>query len=360
MNYQSVFSELLPALIGGVVGLFISVIFDDALRNLKRNIVRRYKRLFAPNVPHDPHVFTVGSNQTTFVVVDGDGKSGYQPDQIESSISTRSFPLPQELNEIRNEIQMEEQRKEEEGLPYKWNGPLYGLARHQLSRTTDREDMSLKLEFFHTDYFTFQATNMNLNFILPEGQTIRQKYIPDDPNKTEPLLANGFGIALVIITSDENIILTVRNENAGTRGSQMDVSVVEGIHPALDRNAQHPGPDLFSTAVRGANEEIGIIIDRTTIEFLGYGVDLEFYQWNMIGYAHVPHSAAEIQEIRSRGASGRWENTSLLFKNFTAGELARIILNEPMWSTATVALYWTGVRHFGKSHFDKTISKLSR
>src|SRR5699024_140115 len=90
------------------------------------------------------------------------------------------------------------------------------------------------------------------------------------------------------------------------------------------------------------------------------GIDMDYYQWNMIGYAHLSLSSAEIKSIRSRGAPDKWEYSLLTFENFTPKNIARIILEMDMWSTAKVALYWTAVRGLGKTNIDRAIKKYKR
>lgn len=214
--------------------------------------------------------------------------------------------------------------------------------------------MTVLFTFYITDYFTFLATNMQLDKKLQSGETIREKYIPSNELETvQPFLANGFGVVLVVITSDENVILTKRTGMSGARANE--ISVVEGVHPSLDRHSVNDGPDLFNTVVRGANEELGIIINKDIITFLGYGIDLDYYQWNIIGFAHVPQTAQEIKHLRSRGAAGKWENSLLVFENFLPKNIAKVINEKEMWSTAKVALYWTAVRELGKRNIDRAI-----
>lgn len=357
--FNSISNEMMPALIGGIFGLLISVIFDDGLRNLKQKTIRSYKRLFNEKNEFRSHLFTLGNTSTNFFVIDGDGQFEFKPENIECRIIHEKKELPSELEAIKNEIAEQEAEKEAQGLEYKWNGPLYGLAKYRHSRTADKEDMTVLFNFFKTDYYTFMATNMQLDRMLDSGKSIGEKFIPyEQLEKVEPILANGFGIALVVITSDENIILTKRTSISGARGNEMDIGVVEGVHPLLDRHSVNDGPDLFNTAVRGANEELGIIINKDQIKFLGYGIDLDFYQWNMIGFAHVPYTANDIQNIRSRGTSGKWENTLLIFKNFSSKTVAEIIANETMWSTSKTALYWTAVRELGKNNIDRALNRV--
>ncbi|MCJ8008000.1 hypothetical protein ACFFF5_21425 [Lederbergia wuyishanensis] len=359
--FDSIGRELFTAIIGGIVGLLISVIFDDSIRNIKRKIVRKYKRLFSEKNDFKSHLFTIGDTSTSFFVIDGDGQFDFKRENIECRLTHEKIALPKELEAIRNEIATTEADKESKGLDHKWNGPLYGLAKYRHSRTSDKEDMTVLFNFYETDYFTFLASNLQLNRKLDTGKTVAETYIPyEQLENVVPFLANGFGVGLVIITSDENIIFSQRTGSSGARGNQMDISVVEGVHPILDRHSVNDGPDLFKTAVRGANEELGLIINPDIIKFLGYGIDVDYYQWNMLGYAHVPHTAMEIQNIRSRGTSGKWENSLLLFENFTPKNVAELIVTKDMWSTAKVALYWTAVRELGKNNIDRALKSVSK
>ncbi|MFD1415752.1 hypothetical protein [Oceanobacillus jeddahense] len=354
-------SEVFSALIGAIVGLVISVIFDDSLRALKKKIKRKYKRMFSVKNEPKSDYFSFGNTKLNFFVVEGDGQSEFSPDNVECKVTNETFALPEELAVLKQEIEEEEDKKKANGLPSKWNGPLYGVARYRQTRTEDMEEMGVVFSFYQTDYFTFAATNLQLDRKLDSGQTIGEKYIPHESlGDVQPFLANGFGIVLVVITADENIILTQRIKSSGARGGEMDVSLVEGVHPSMDKQKSgNKGPNLYETASRGAEEELGFSIDKSDIHFLGYGIDLDFYQWNMIGYARVPETAQQIKDIRSRGASGKWENSSLLFKNFNVENMTELIMNEEMWSTAKVALYWTAIGEFGKK-FDKKLSQLSR
>jgi len=62
----SISKEVFPAFIGAIVGLLISVIFDDGLREFKRKIKRNYKRLFSPKNEFKSHLFSFG-NTTMFI-----------------------------------------------------------------------------------------------------------------------------------------------------------------------------------------------------------------------------------------------------------------------------------------------------
>jgi len=87
---------------------------------------------------------------------------------------------------------------------------------------------------------------------------IHQNPRPDKISDT--LLANGFGVVLIIITNHQKIILSRRSDRSGVRPREIDVSVVEALpnNPILDRSTKQFAPDLYHAAIRSAQEELGI------------------------------------------------------------------------------------------------------
>jgi hypothetical protein len=115
---------------------------------------------------------------------------------------------------------------------------------------------------------------------------------------------------------------------------------------------------LFSTAVRGAKEELGLTVSKNDVKFLGFGVDEQYYQWNIIGLLQCKETTEEILEQRSRGISGKWELEQLVFVPFKIEPILKIIKEEKMWSTAKVALYWSLVFEYSKRMVDKQVNKM--
>ncbi|GGJ74565.1 hypothetical protein GGR02_000674 [Anoxybacillus voinovskiensis] len=91
------------------------------------------------------------------------------------------------------------------------------------------------------------------------------------------------------------------------RPGELDIGIVEAVHPHQDRDPIGQGPDLFSTAIRGGKEELGIEISKNDVKFLGFGVDEQYYQWNIIGFVQCHETIEEIVSQRTRGISGKWE-----------------------------------------------------
>jgi hypothetical protein len=116
--------------------------------------------------------FSFGKLETTWKTLDGDGKSIYLPQHIHSHYIPFAKELPKELQDRRDNIQQEQERKREQGLPFFWNGEIYALDRFVIGREPANENMTLDLWFRPSDYYTFLATNMSLK--EPE---LREKYL---------------------------------------------------------------------------------------------------------------------------------------------------------------------------------------
>lgn len=352
-------SDIGMALIGAFFGLVLSVVFDDFLRNVKRNIKRKWKRIFAPKINQGSIYFTLNDKSTDFYVLDGDGVIEFNEGDIECRYKKETVTLPEGIKELRQEVEAKELKRKEAGEDYRWNGVLYGLSKYRMSREGFREVPHVLFNFHQTDYYTFLATNTQLDRSLPNGKTIRETYIPyTNLDKVQPILANGFGVVIVVITEDERVVLTRRTEFAGARAGELDVSVVEGVQPELDEDSKSEGPDLFRAATRGIDEELGIHINESAISFLGYGIDTKYYQWNMIGYVQAHGiTANDIEVARGKGASGKWENKEVEYITLTPANIAKVLMEEAMWDTAKVALYWTGVNQLGKRQLEKALKK---
>jgi hypothetical protein len=224
---------------------------------------------------------------------------------------------------------------------------------------------AVSFTFAKTGYFAFLATVMSLDEPLPGGTTtLRQRYIPDDENRIIPVpfLAVGFGIVLLLITGDGFALFQRRSQNVGARAGELDVSVVETVDPLRDAAVTGPHPDLFRTAVRGAWEEAGVDgLKPIDIHFLGFGVDFQFYQWNMLGWADIPSSAEDALGQRSRGVPGKWETRRYEAVKFTPQSIFQYLANESMWSTGWCLVYWTLVNHgYSPAHVNQVANDLLR
>ena len=355
--------DLVCAAIGAAIGLILGVLFSEPLKSMMLCFRRRLRWLFfgKPRVP-TPEAFVLGSHKTSYVIVDGDGQMVYTPDTLECVVIEEKAELPADVMKLYSEVATTEEEKKAKGLQYRWNGPLYALDSHQVQRTSPYENLALRLWLRITDYYTFMATVLSLDRNLidpPASLTLRDRYLAyNDPSKPIPFLANGLGVALVIITEDGKLILSRRQETLSARPGELDVSVVEGVHPFHDRHTDHAGPDLYRTAIRGAMEELGVTLLEKDVTFLGFGVDMEYYQWNVIGMAEIAETAQQILERRTRGTAGKWEAHTFESVDAVPRTAFEYLKTNKMWGTGKVAIYWALVKKSGKKRVEEAVRQV--
>src|SRR5690625_788933 len=97
-------NELFSALLGAVFGLLLSIIFDEPLRDMKNNIIRRFRRLFKVKNDFNSHLFTIGDKETDFYIIDGDGEITFDFGSIETNIIQKHVELPEDIQELKDKI----------------------------------------------------------------------------------------------------------------------------------------------------------------------------------------------------------------------------------------------------------------
>ena len=355
---------LLSAIVGAVLGLLITVLFEEQVFAGRRRVTKWLALTFyrPKRIALSPQTFVLGNFSTSWIMIDGDGQSTYIPETIACLVNDTPLSLPPEVIELRSRIESREAARKTDGLSYQWNGPYYALERYAIGRTIPDECMEVVLSFRPTDYFTFQATVMSLDVSLGDPHnsfTLRQKYLEHHASSQPlPFLANGFGINLIILTSDRKLLLSRREDIVGARPGELDVSVAEGVHPLLDRATTHHGPDLYRTAIRGAQEEVGVELVQSEITFLGFGVDMDYYQWQMLGVARISETAERVLNSRRRGTGGKWEAKRIEVIDSDPFNVLQYIKIHGMWSTGLATLYLALVHEYGRKQVNDVVERL--
>ncbi len=109
-------------------------------------------------------------------------------------------------------------------------------------------------------------------------------------------------------------------------------------------------------AARGVHEELGIDFpNKDRIVFLGIGIDLEYYQWNMLGFIRLEQTALEVINGRSRGAQGKWEADRIEVIEAHPEASVPYIANQQVWAVGKATIYWTLVHLYTKRRVDEAI-----
>lgn len=376
---KSVLIAILLYLFKSFVDEILSNLSKYILNNLKKDIASIWEKIIKylkslnnfkevtstfdiRNYELSTSTFVIGNYKTSFTVVDGDGQMTYSSDDIHCIDEGNKIVLPPEIEKHRKKIEQLEINKNKKGLDFKWDGPLFALKNYAVERTNPEENMSVTFTFQRTTYFKFLATVGSLKekiLLDPENNTIEEYYLKEKPIRPPiPFLANGFGVALVVVSKDDKLILTRRSSTTGIRTGELDISILEGVHP--DKDCPNHFPDLYKTAIRGAREELGIEEDEIeNIKFLGFGVDWDYYQWNIIGFVKISENADYVKERYLRGTPGKWETENILepIKSDPKFVFEKLKENK-IWSTGFVAIYWTLLYNHKKKNVEEAAEKI--
>lgn len=216
-----------------------------------------------------------------------------------------------------------------------------------------KEAAGLALQFGVSNYDIFYTLR-----VPAYGRDLLRKrlreWTPDKP--MSPHLSQGVGVNICIMTGDNNVVIGHRKKDKpGPRPGQLEVGACEGLRiDDLNGGSIISGGlgnlDVRRVFQRALLEEFGLSpADISTIDLTGFGYDLEYGQWNLIGRAVTALTLDEIRSTRhSTRARDKYEVRIMDTPRGTR-ELFEWIYNrqEPLWSCGLVCLYFALVLRDG-------------
>jgi hypothetical protein len=153
------------------------------------------------------------------------------------------------------------------------------------------------------------------------------------------------GVAVVVFCSGgSEIVVCRRSDLERFRSREFDVSVVEGINPVKDCSDEASNRIFIHEVVkRAVNAELGFEPDKSSIHVVGFGVDLEFYQWNFLSFVESKLSFEEI-ELAWQSAEEKFETIELIRIPATPAEAAKFAAENLVWSSGLAALYYSLIK----------------
>jgi hypothetical protein len=170
---------------------------------------------------------------------------------------------------------------------------------------------------------------MSLDKIVSIGgvkTTLRDRYLRGiDFTRPEVLFASSFCVDLSIVTSDGFMCIGKRGSNVLNYKGLYSVPVMETVHPQQDVRADGT-IDVFSAALRGAQEEAGIEVGIEDIEFYSLHVDPVLYIHGLTGAIMADGlSRSDLISRRSVGVKDKWESSELVFVHFKPRDVAEAL-----------------------------------
>ncbi|MGW3961683.1 hypothetical protein ACWED2_17805 [Amycolatopsis sp. NPDC005003] len=358
-------SGVIGLVVGAVLGLALSVLFEDALKGaLTRSAGRLRRALTREAVPDTDTGFAIGTLRTSVVLIEGDGTQVIDEQAVEVVVDPGSVELPADVARLREEVIERQGASAAAGRQAHWNGPTYAVSGFSVQRLGVDELPGVRLRVKGTDYFTFLATQQ-LDRELPSGETLRDKYVTPFPVTEVPdFMCASFGTYVAVVTADRKAVFAKRSKTVGAFPGLWDASANEGLSRSLDSHGRTP-PGLYDVARRGLREELGLDRSEYHLELLAFDVDRATNQWGCMFTASLHElTAAQLAERRTRGVADKWEHDEWEFVRFQPSDVVSHLLRpdrREQWTPVAPALFHLAlVRHFGRARVERQVRELTR
>lgn len=282
---------------------------------------KNVKSLFPDDTPQ---TFSVGGQKVNLIIL---ARGDYGPQEVHCFYERKKH-LPHDLEEMRRNYARNVKAQEAKGilgLPY--DSPMYKLREFDVGyrNIIDGEEVpNLRLRFGPTDYFSQIVTDLNV------GDPVREKYLASADPITErpvPEFSTILGVNLNIITADNYLVITERSRQAKVAGGRLHTSVGENLLRPKDSGVSY-APDPFLALTRGANEELGILLDKDEIVFRTFTVIPDFCQYSLIATRQISKTHSQVEEIwHSVIPADKWESRRLLYYPHHPDTIAQFVVS---------------------------------
>ena len=321
----------------------LEITFDELLKKFKYGDIHGLESSY--------HCIEIGENLTLWYRFAGNGMYPICPADISLQFD-RSLGETLHLSPRVEQLVRQVLHERDQGRHTFENNPLLtifcGKAFPPIG-IDERDGVELKLGA--TDYAICYALRRT-----EEGRRYFRALVNDwTPEKPfDPIIAQGLGVNVAIVSNDEQMIFGRRFENAGARPQELDVGAVEGFAlKDFDATGRAEVPDVM---VRGVSEEYGISTEQLTdIKVLGFGYDLQWAQWNFLGLARVDVPAQKIRRRHKGLAVHGLEYIDTIAVPATPNEVFEGLSHEPkgVWSCGLATAYYALVHLHGADAVEK-------
>jgi hypothetical protein len=333
--------ELIWFLAGALVGYLGNLASTASYPSVLRFVRRTYRKFFKhpPTTPSKPERLSIGGLFIDWIVL---ARAQYLPDRIKCYYDDRPVPLVPKFARMLKEYTKEckeRLKRGDSGVPY--NSTIYKLKEFDVGYREIIEGAEvpvLRLTFGPTDYYTQIITDLNV------GNSVHERYAAATDITIHPVpeFASILGIGFNVITKDDYLIVSERSTKSYISSGKLHNSIGENLLRPTDAGS-NGAPDLYRCALRGAQEELGVVLDIKDMIFTAFGVHPEFCQYSLLGTAYVKETKDEVIALRALAIpKDKWENRQLLFVRFTPDDVARFLISTldrwHPWGLATVVL----------------------
>lgn len=357
-------SGMLGLVVGAVLGLLLSALFDDLLVSCRRRVVHLGRYLIARRrAPLATDGFRLGPLVTTLCIVEGDGDQVINEQSCRVVVTHEEVHLPAEVAAWRREIEQDQDIRRVHGRQHHWNGLRYAVTGLTVSRTVIDECPEICLRLELADYYTFLAAQQ-LDRPMDDGTTLRSRYEQCSPEELPAFLCCSFGTNVAVVSADDRVVFARRSAAVGSRPGVWNASANEGLSRSLDSRGR-TSPNLYDVARRGVAEELCIDRHEYRLELLAFAIDRRLNQWCalFVAFAHEL-TGQQILDRRARGIADKWENDRLEVERFDIEHVIKYLLRPDRrnaWAPAAPPLYYLALaRRYGRAHLEHRTGRALR
>lgn len=356
---------------GGLLGVICTSLFQKKVDSYTDKYLRILKgKLSKRKVKFIPFNFSFGPLETSGIVMDGSVKEVYSKENIHCHFEPSPITLPEDLQDIKNVVKKDQEKKKKRGDKHMWNSKTYGLTSFTRSRTDEDEDLELHLYFRPSDWFNHCATGLSLDkhvlidHVNKKSITPREKYLNaidwSSPDlQPTPYFSNTFSVAMCLVTAD-NILILVQRSGSVVNPDQFSISVNETLQYSNDKSETN-APDLYGVVKRGTLEEMGFKPEDQEISFFSLCMDTDSCCWGIQGMIKSNKTFQEINDCRRNKAKDKYENKKLFALDFSISSIVKFVLNNEPWpGGSTACIYYTLTHYFDHEKVDAALKKYGR
>jgi len=346
-------------LLGALIGVIISAVFEDHLVRYRQRFTRAVGRMSGKirnrvlrRDQAQADTFSIGGVRTPIHIVEGDGAQVIDEQRMSVIVNHEFAALPDDFRPWTEEIAAEQEERSGRGEQAFWNGPNYAVEGLSISRSALDELPEICLRLKESDYFSFLATQQ-LDREFPDGTTPRNRYLQEnDPENVPTFMSCSFGTNVALVTADNQLIVARRSHRVGSRPNLWSSSANEGLSRQLDSDGRS-APDIYRVMRRGVDEELSISREEYRLELLAITVERHVHQWGAFftGTLHTL-TGSDVLARRSRGVPDKWESAELRLVPFTPASVFTFVAQEYKKGTLTphlpVLVYLALVRRYGQ------------
>lgn len=277
--------------------------------------------------------FCFGKMPTSADIVVYDKEEGIKCENVSFIISHKKPVLYKTIEKMKTDVDYEYQ-----------NNHMISLKKCDLNLTDDEENKEINISYCDIEYKLFSKT-------LDVWQTkkldgVIAGYTRDD----EYELPNAMGLAFMVITVDNKVIMTIRSNNRKIRPGEYDCSIVEGLKPEVYSNGEllYDIDDVYylDKEIKRAFKEEICDIDDINYKIYGLVLDRQYGQWNFIGVIHTDAAAEEIKRLHPVRNDCYEDNRLIIYDFLNNGKTDReylkkqlnSLLSREIWGMALTVL----------------------